>query len=48
MALNLLCHNVYVKSMKRPVLKPSLVVEIEIIPWCLKKCFANLELYIST
>ena len=48
---HLLCHNVYAKSMKRPVLnmlKPNLVVEIEIIPWCLTKCFANPELYIST
>ena len=30
--LHLLCHNVYVKSTKRPVLRPNLV-EIEIIPW---------------
>ena len=29
----------------RPVLKPNLIVEIETIPWCLTKCFANLELY---
>ena len=32
----------------RPFLKPNLIVEIEIIPWCLTKCFANLELYIFT